>query len=185
MAKLALGFVGYPASGKGTIIEYLKKKYEAVSFSVSDEIRAQLKEVGFDSSSRETLQATGNLLRKIYGDHVLAQRVAKKVKRAKDSFVAIDSIRNPGEVNFFKKNLKNFKLISVSTDPKLRFERLQKRGRVENQKTWKEFLISEENEDKKLGVGSTIKLADYCIENDGSFNVLYNKADKLMKELQK
>ena len=81
MKKLVIGFVGSFASGKETAINYLEKKHKAVSFSLSDEVRSELASVGFERPSRETLQVTGNLLRKFYGKAVLGKRVGEKIKK--------------------------------------------------------------------------------------------------------
>ncbi len=180
-----LGFVGSVASGKETAINYLKKKHKAVSFSLSNEVRSELASVGFDKPSRETLQATGNLLRKLYDKAELAKRVTGKIKKYKANLVLVDGIRYPDEAEYLKKNVTNCTLISLDAESKTRFERLKKRNRVGDLKSWKEFLVSEEKEDNKLLIRKCMKKADYALENTGSLDTLFGKVDKIVKEVAK
>jgi len=57
------------------------------------------------------------------------------------NFIIIDSIGNPGEVEYLKKKYgKTFKLLAVDANEKIRFERLLVRGEKKDPKTWEEFL---------------------------------------------
>lgn len=185
MKKIVIGFVGSVASGKETAIKHLKKKNSVVSFSLSDEVRSELTSVGFEKPSRETLQATGNLLRKFYGKAVLAKRVEEKIKKTKVKLVLLDGIRYPDEAQFIKDNIENSFIISLDAKPKARFERLKKRNRSGDPKTWKEFLASEEKEDNKLLVRKSMKKSDFSIENNGKLDVLFGKVDKIIREVRK
>lgn len=184
MKKLVIGFVGSVASGKETAINHLKKKHKAVSFSLSDEVRSELASVGFERPSRETLQVTGNLLRKFYGKAVLAKRVGEKIKKTKVKLVLVDGIRYPDEAQFLKK-IKNCFIISLDAKPRARFERLKKRNRSGDSRTWKEFLAAEEKENNQLLVRKSMKKSDFSIENNGKFDALFGKVDKIIKEVRK
>lgn len=184
MKKLVIGFVGSVASGKETAINHLKKKHKAVSLSLSDEVRSELTSVGFENPSRETLQATGNLLRKFYGKAVLAKRVGEKIKKTKVKLVLIDGIRYPDEAQFLRK-IKNCFIISLDAKPKVRCERLKRRGRIGDPRTWKEFLDCEEKENNKLLVRKSMKKSDFALENNGTLDTLFGKVDKIIKEVRK
>ena len=188
-STLVLGLVGPICSGEETVGSYIKENYDCKFYSLSDVIREELDSVGFIDPSRETLQAVGNILRKIYGSGVLAEKITEKAKKWGARLTVIGSIRNPEEAVNLKNKLKNFFLLRIDDSRKTRFERLLRRNRFGDPKTWEEFLKAERREfDHKkskfqMHVDVTGEMADYTIKNDGTFEQLFNKVDKIVKEL--
>ena len=80
-STLVLGLVGPICSGKETVGSYIKENYDCKFYSLSDVIREELDSVGFIDPSHETLQAVGNILRKIYGSGVLTEKITEKAKK--------------------------------------------------------------------------------------------------------
>jgi dephospho-CoA kinase len=186
--KAVLGLVGPICSGKETVGSYIKDNHDCKYHSLSDVIREELDSVGFKDPSRETLQAVGNILRKIFGPGVLATRIAEKARKLNTPLVVVGSIRNPEEAVNLKKALKNFILLRIEASRKIRFERMTHRGRIGDPKTWPEFLKAEKREfDHKknkfqMHIGVTAKMADFAVENNGTFEDLFKKVDKIVKE---
>ncbi len=176
-----IGLTGTNGAGKGEVALYLKRKgYEI--FSLSDLIREELRKRRM-TMTRDDLIKMGNQLREKFGADILARRIMKKIKGK----AVIDSIRNPEEVKYLKKK-KGFILLAIDAPPRIRYERVKKRGREESVKSFKEFLKKEAEEMKDFKNGqqlhSCIKLADIKIINDGSLENLYQKLEELLWNLR-
>ncbi len=146
---LYIGVVGQIASGKGVLVDYLIKKLGFVSFSLSSILHDEIKKKNIKKFTRRTLQDMGDELRRRYGDDVLAQLIIKAIKEQKKDIVVIEGIRNPAEIEFFKKN-QNFILIGVKASRELRFKRLLSRGKSWDPKNWNDFLKVDRRD---IGVG--------------------------------
>ena len=173
-----IGIVGSVASGKGVVTEYLIKKYGYTSFSLSSLVHDELKKRGITTFTRSTLQDIGDELRKKEGDDVLAKMAIKKLPTSprlrgasKIQKIIIEGIRNPGEVVYLR-TIPGFFLISVDAPQKIRYERVIKRGKPWDPKSWEEFLQVDkrDNKDNKHTNGQQVrecmKLADVHLRND-------------------
>lgn len=172
-----IGLTGTNGAGKGEAAAFFQGKGFA-RFSLSDLIREELESDG-SAPTRDNLIKKGNSLRQAYGPDVLARRVMAKVKGK----AVIDSIRNPEEVRFLKKQ-KNFVLLAINAPAELRFSRVKKRGRMESASTLEEFLAKEAEErtrDKKgQRLHLCLKMADWTVVNDGSLDSFYAKLEKFL-----
>ena len=147
-------------------------------FSLSNVIREELKNRG-QKITRNSLIRMGNRMREQSTPDILARRVLEKVK---DKAV-IDSIRNPREVVYLKKQ-KGFVLISVDAPVELRYERAKKRGREESASTLQEFKAKEAEEMSQQERGQQLQtcmnMADFTVWNDGSLHDLHKKLEELL-----
>ncbi len=179
-----LGFTGPNAAGKGEAIKYLVEKYKFIATSLSDIIRAEAKVRNLEPT-RDNLIAIGNELRQKEGPSVLAKRAIAKIKNMPQA--VIDSIRNPAEIEELRKNLKNFKLIGINADIKIRFERAKKRGRLGDGVTFEEFKSKEEKElkgdESSQQLLKCFEMSEIKIDNSGDLEKLYSEIDKILKEL--
>jgi dephospho-CoA kinase len=182
--KIVIGFTGLMGSGKGLAVAYLAKKHGFISDALSNRVKEEILRKG-EEINRLTLPITAGELREKYGPQVLAEKTWEKIIRENPQKVAIDGIRSPEEVEFFK-NQPNFYLIALSAPQKLRFERLAKRivpGRKEPT-TWKEFLAAEKRDSQYgMNIPACIKLADFKIINEGTEEKLYQQLDKILSSL--
>lgn len=188
--KLTIGIVGPICAGKETLGAYLKRRYKATYYSLSDIIRDELDFLGFDRHSRELLQAIGNELRYHRGSDYLARRIVDKMKAKDHGFTVIGSIRNPDEVYFLRDNLTNFYLLAIDVDQKIRYKRLKKRGRLGDSKSWEEFLKAEEREFNQktkeffqIQVDTASSEADFFIANNRGKELLYKNTDRLLSRI--
>ena len=181
---IIIGLTGENCAGKGTLADYLMTKGFHV-LSLSDVIREELAAEG-KMITRETLTARGNDLRRESGAGVLAAKVLSRVRDGENC--AIDSIRNPAEVEELRK-AKGFILIHVVAKPEVRFERMRKRGREGDPHTLDAFLRIEAAEASSPDPAqqqliATEKLADRRISNDTDLQDFYGKIDALLAELE-
>jgi dCMP deaminase len=179
-----LGFTGPNAAGKGEAIKYLVDKKKFISFSLSDIIRNEAKKRGLEPV-RDNLIVIGNELRAKEGPDALAKMTSASIKNMPQAVV--DSIRNPFEVAELKKTLKNFMLIGINADPKVRFERAVKRARPGDPLTLDEFKKKEEKENSTdpnaQQLSKCFNMADIKIDNSGTPDELFKKIDKILSDL--
>ncbi|UCC38424.1 MAG: AAA family ATPase [Candidatus Aminicenantes bacterium] len=172
-----IGLTGTNGAGKGEVAAWFKNRGYTY-FSLSDLIREELQKKGRDIT-RNNLIKKGNELREKFGPDILAKRVMKKLKNR----AVIDSIRNPSEVKYLRKQ-KDFILLSVDAPVELRHERVKKRGRKESASTLEEFINKEKEEMKEYEKGQQLlncmKMADHTLINDGSLEDLYKKLEELL-----
>ena len=142
--ELVLGLVSSVCAGKSTLSEFLIDKYGFfhTSFSgvIKEEIERRRQEV-----NRDRLQAVGGELRKKFGPEILAKRVWERVIASGKDRAIIDGLRSVEEARFLKEK-PNFYLISVLADPRIRYQRMIKRGRRGESLSWEEFLEMEERD---------------------------------------
>jgi len=177
---MIIGLSGENCAGKSTVADYLKKKgfyYYSLSDIIREEVRAEGKAV-----TRENLIAKGNELRERYGPGILAKKLSQKIHDDKN--YAVDSIRNPGEVDELRK-LGRFFLLYITAPSEIRFERIKARDREEDPRTFDAFLEIEklemENAEKtKQNLKKTFAMADRKLENDGGLNELHEAVDQAL-----
>ncbi|MBI2820595.1 MAG: AAA family ATPase [Acidobacteria bacterium] len=177
---MIIGLTGRNAGGKGEVAQYLKARgFEY--FSLSDVIRETLQRRG-DVITREALIRTGNDLRQQYGRGYLAEEIQRRLQD--DRNYVVDSIRNPGEVLVLRRNPR-FVLLSVTAEPEVRFERMQRRGRENDPKTFQEFQHVEAREMSADGDAQQLqeveKMADIAIENNASLEALHQRLREVVQ----
>jgi len=179
MARLIIGFAGELASGKTYSAKYLIEKHGADSCRFSSSLRDVTKRL-YLPEDRETLAKLSLILRQGFGEEVLAEVIFNDTKNAKADLVVIDGVRREQDIKHLR-SLPNFKFVYIEADPKIRFERLNKRGENadDKSKTWEQFLA-----DHKLETEQSIpplkKFASEVIDNNGSAEELQSKLDRLV-----
>lgn len=182
--KFVLGFVGEMACGKGTAARYCKKRYGAPSLRFSTILRETLDRV-YLPHTRDNMVFLSETLRGHFGDDVLANAMARDVKKEKKKFITVDGIRRPADIVHLKK-FPHFYLVALKAGPRVRFERM--RERRENQddatKTWPQFQ-KDGKRSTEITIREVIKHADFVIDNNGSFHEFYEQIDEIVKKLKK
>lgn len=185
---MIIGLTGRIGSGKEAIANFFREKGFCY-LNISDEIRDEAEKRDI-SMERTKLQDLGNELRIKEGMGVWTRRILKKMELEKNYIV--DGIKNPGEVAELKKR-KDFVLIGVDSPEKQRFERLLRRGKSSDPKTWEDFLEVDKRdlgEDNPYGqqVSKCLSVADFLINNDKSlefFNIKIEEAWLKIKIIQR
>ena len=180
---MIIGLTGPNAAGKGEVARYLERRGFHY-FSLSDEIRDEVRQRGLEIS-RERLIDVGNELRARFGPAVLAERVLSRT--ASDRNYVVDSIRNPAEVEAFRRR-RDFVLLSVDAEAAARFERSLRRGREGAPQTLSGFAQQEERElhspdPAAQQLVATRALADLTIRNDGSIEDLHRELDRVLPRI--
>jgi len=177
---LVLGVTGPNAAGKGEVSDYLRTWGFAVH-SLSDIVREEAAARGFPPE-REHLIRIGTLLREQGGLGVLAERLLPRL----DGWDAVDSIRNPAEVETLRR-VPGFVLIGVDAPAEVRFARSRLRARPGDPDSFAEFAAKEKKENSANPAGqqlrATFALADRVIDNNGDLDLLHRNVDGLLRSL--
>jgi dephospho-CoA kinase len=172
-----IGLTGSNGAGKGVTADFFRARGYAF-VSLSDAIRDELAGAGIPES-RDAMIAKGNELRRSFGPDVLARLILAKISGP----TIIDSIRNPAEVVFLRRQ-PGFLLLALDAAPALRFERVSRRGRNESAATLEAFLRKEAEEKTSDPAAQQLHtcmgLADGLIINDGTLEDLHRRLEEFL-----
>lgn len=180
---LLIGLVGEKGSGKDTFAHYLQeisqKKIAHIRFS--DLLKQTLKLWDLPLT-RANLQKLAQVLED-FGEGTVAHGLEKQIKEADAEIIILDGIRWKPDVELLKK-FPNHKLVYITANPKLRFERLKSRGEKdgESEMTYEQFL-EEEKAPNELLIPEIGSEADLKIENNGSIEEFKGQVEKFYASL--
>lgn len=180
---LLIGLVGEKGSGKDTFSKYLTQisdqKISHIRFS--DLLKETLKLWDIEVT-RANLQKLAQVLEE-FGEGTVAKGIEKQLKNTDAEIVILDGIRWKPDVALLRK-FPNHKLIYITADPKLRFERLKSRGEKvgESEMTYGQFL-EEETAPNELLISEIGAHADIKIENNGTIEEFDRKIEDLCSTL--
>ena len=183
---MIIGLTGGYGAGKDTVAKYfVEKGFNYIS--LSDFLREECKSENIEIT-RDNLIKKGNELRKLYGPWILG-KMAKDIINPEKNYVIV-SIRNPGEVKELKK-FKNFFLVNVVAPKELRYKRLVKRGREDDEGcSFEDFLekegkeLSNKNKEKQQ-LMEVYSMAHIILDNKYSTEKqLFKVLDKLHIDLK-
>lgn len=181
-AKKVLGVIGRIGAGKDTVAEYVAKKYGYDIVSFRDAVREVTEKEGLEPN-RENMQKTGKKYREKYGSEYFTKLVMDNVMHSKNDKIIVKEMRTEGDVKLIKENFGSaMKIIQVKAPRETRFRRLKKRARTGDPQIPEEFNAQEKKEEE-LGYTKALEFTDYEIENNGTFEELYKKADELLKSM--
>jgi len=176
--KILIGTTGMPGAGKDTVKRAVQKLGLPVVV-MGDEVRAEARRKGL-TITPENLGKVMLQMRKEDGPAAVAKRCIPKIKAMESSVVFIDGIRSLNEVEEFKKEFPDFRILAVHASPRTRFRRLLKRGRRDDPHSWGGF-IERDRRELKVGLGNVIATADYMIVNEGTKRELEANLIRLLK----
>lgn len=180
---MIIGLTGKNGSGKGVAADFLKSMgyhYYSLSDVVREEILGRKQDV-----TRDNLIKTANELRANFGPSILAERILSRLDPEKNYIV--DSIRNPFEVEALRRR-KDFYLLLIDADPKIRFERLKSRARENDPKDYDAFLKLEvaeagSNDLNTQQLNRTAEMADAQVENNTTVEELHDDIRHVLRAL--
>ena len=178
---MIIGLVGEKLAGKDTAAKYFVEKYNAGHFRFSHILDAILEELNLPILRKNEIDLGMNL-RQAFGEHVLINALANRVKKSMAGFKIINGIRMD-ELDVVRSW--DAKIIYITAPIELRFERYSRRREKADdaEMNFEEF--------KKLESGPTEadipelgKKADFRIDNTGSLEEFYSKLESIIEQLK-
>ncbi len=180
---MIIGLTGKNGAGKGVAADFLKELgYQY--YSLSDVIREEMSKNKV-SITRENLIKFANEMRTTYGPSILAEKVLARLYPDKNYIV--DSVRNPFEVETLRKR-KDFHLIVIEAEPKVRFERIKARAREKDPVSYEDFLKIDAAEAGSRDPASqqlnrTQELADAAVGNNTTIDEFHDQLKQVIRLL--
>ncbi|MBU6323791.1 AAA family ATPase [Patescibacteria group bacterium] len=177
---MIIGITGTLGAGKGAVVEYLSTKgfaHHSARELITEEILRRGEPV-----NRDTMTHTANDMRRIHGPtYPQEQLFMRAAAQGKDAVV--ESVRSVAGAKFMKEH--GAYLLAVDADPRLRYERIGKRGSETDQVDFDTFLAHEAREMESddphhQNIRGVMALSDYTIENDGTLEELHRKVDDML-----
>ncbi len=181
--KIILGIIGKNSSGKTTATEYLKNKYNAVSFRFSDALKDVLIRLHLENS-RANFQNISTILRQNFSEDILAKIIAEDVKNCSAEIIITEGVRRPADIIYLTQ-IPNFHLLAIKTDQKIRYQRTKNRTEKtdDQQKTWEEFL-AEDGQETEQKIDEIAQQAEFQVDNNDTLEKLYKQLDELIKKIK-
>lgn len=182
MPKLIIGLVGQAGCGKGTAADLLREKYGAGYIRFSGILGQLLDTLGIEKS-RDSFIKISNAIRHEFGEDILSYAAERASLKAPEELIVLDGIRRLQDIVALEP-LPHFKLIAIDVDPKLRYERMKKRGEKsgENDMTWEQFE-KEEQAETEVTIPSVMERAWKTIKNEGTREQFKSEIHSIIKEL--
>ncbi|AKA48927.1 hypothetical protein IX51_07250 [uncultured archaeon] len=114
-----------------------------------------------------------------YGMDIWAKRTAANIEDPVNTIV--DGLRNYEELEFFKNEYKDLKVIAIFANRDNRLTRILKRGREDDIRNMSELIRRDERE-LSWGIGNVIALADFMMLNDCSLENFRSRAEEFIKK---
>lgn len=166
---MIIGIAGTFASGKGTVVEYLKTKGFA-HYSSSGTLKEILDEQGLPHT-RENLSTAAEELLSKYKGGVLELNL-ERAEKAGAKNVVLEAIHRMSEADFIRS--RGGKIWGVDADVEVRYRRVLARGEGEKDAvTLEQFKIDMAREEEGKGeitsnIRAVIKSADVVLTNNGT-----------------
>jgi len=168
-----------PGSGKGVF----SKEAEQLGLPVlvmGDVVREETVRQGLPLTSRN-LSIVANSLREKYGREAIAVLLSEKIKSLETRFVVVDGVRSLDEVAVFEE-LGEACIVAFHASPATRMERIIRRGRPGDPRSWEEF-VERDLVELSWGVGNVIALADYLVVNESTEEKAAEASRRILREL--
>jgi len=199
LSKLVIGVTGEISSGKGTIAEYITRRYpNTPKLRYSDSLRELYAWLQDDfvpksggvlpnvKATTKQLQDLSTTLRGIFGENILERAIMANVKSffSPSHLMVIEGIRREVDIASLRQDHDiDFKLIYVDAIPEIRHRRHVARNEKtgDNLMTQGDFLhlCNAEAEDQ---IRDLLTSADYVLDNNGSREELESILQQVLNE---
>ncbi len=185
---IIIGITGTAGSGKGTVVEYLRDKYEFKHYSARGFIVEELDRRGLEHT-RDNMRIVANELRATHGASFVAENLYDRAMTDGGNAV-MESLRAVGEVEALRAKPGKFYLWATDADPKIRYQRIVTRQSSTDHITFEVFMEQQQKEmndtsEGGMQLGKCIQMADALIINEGTLDEFHKKIDALIMPLLK
>ena len=178
--KIIIGLAGEMSSGKTTVAQYILEKNKGVSYRFSAPL-TDIAERAHIENTRTNLQKLSTMLRKGFGEDLLAKILFNDVQKDDSSVIIVDGVRRKEDMVYLD-TLPEFVLLFVEAPLKERYLRLIGRNEKadDTTKSFEEFS-KEQNQESETEIVGLKKNAHTVIDNGGDLEALYFQVDNFLK----
>lgn len=178
-----IGLVGEIGSGKDTVADYLKHRYNATLLRFSDPIKDIL-HMFYDRISREDQAWLAVTLKERFGKDVLLKALERKMLSCPGSkFISLNGIRYPEDYEFVRSFPDNV-VLYVTTTQETRWRRsVLRHEKSDDTQGFETFRMMESRLETEQHIASIGQSADYRIDNEGSLEDLFLKIERVMDDI--
>jgi dephospho-CoA kinase len=183
MPKRLILVVGLAGSGKSTVSNFIKKRFNADVFLSGDIIRDEIKRRGWSYTSEND----AFVCRWFHEgrEKLLVKRLWDKARKSNKKIIIIDGFRSYENPKYLEEISKTKPIIiSVTASSKVRIQRKIKRGsRFFKGESIKQMKLRDKSE-KSIGLAKMMRRADYKIDTTKlNKNQVYARVRKIMKKI--
>lgn len=179
--KKILGLVGGTGSGKDTFCDYVKKISPNVFCFRFSQPLSEVLGIFFSDIKKEDQQWLATALRERFGTNILGEAIKKKIEGIKEGILVLNGIRMPEEAEMVRDI--GGKIIYITADLKLRWERVQKRGEKKDDEVSYEKFLEIDNGIPERQIVKIGEQADFKIENNASLKDFYVKIEDVLEKI--
>lgn len=180
--KIVFGIIGMPASGKGTIADYLEKTHRAPKLRFSDALSVILQRLDVEKT-RDNQIKLSEVLRETCGEDILSRAIQIGIEKHPSDLIVVDGVRREGDIATLKE-VATFHLLGVDAEPRTRYERAKLRAEKieEANQSFEEFQKLDERS-TEVTTRELMKNAEIVFDNNGDFNHLYEQVDQYLNAI--
>lgn len=181
-----IGISGTNGSGKDTIAHLLRDKYGFCFAGATEMLAEELIKRG-QPTDRVHKSGLSAQWRREHGMSVVVDKAVEMFEAGVYKGLVVGSLRHPGEND--RVHELGGKVIWVDADPKVRYARVTSndRGRIEDQKTFEQFIADEEREMHPEGDSATLNTAAvkekadiFITNNDNDIEAFCRKVEEIL-----
>jgi dephospho-CoA kinase len=182
--KIIIGLVGETGSGKDTVADYLKRKYDVHLLRFSLPLKKTLKNF-FENPSKSDQAWLYKVFKDRFGEDILHVGIKRFIEQHENGIMCINGLRVPRDFEFVK-SLENSFVIYITADQKLRWERALDRGeKADDNQSFEDFQKFENTAETEKAVPEIGAKADFTIKNETTLDHLLHEIDEIMGEILK
>jgi len=181
---MIIGLTGSFGAGKGAVVDYLIRQKHFTHYSARTFITRELQKRGEDTN-RDTMIRVANELRAMHGPAYIIESLLYEAKESGGD-VVIESLRAVAEVRKFKEL--GAIVLGIDAEPKIRYERIVRRGSETDKVSYEEWLLQEQKESNpddptKQDIFGALKESNFIIMNNGTLTELHVQVENILKQL--
>ena len=180
-----IGTIGANGSGKDEVLKYLAARHAVPFLSTGDMVRAIAAEEGMEPT-RENLGLLSERWFAEQGPGCFVRMAAERIVESGWPVAGISGIRSVDDVRILRDvYCDGFVLIHVAvSDPRVRFERMARRGARRDPKDDAEYRALDAQEEARFHLSQAIEYADHVLLNDGTLEDLHRAVDRLVGDTE-
>ncbi len=176
-----IGVIGRNGSGKDEVLKYLRDRYQVPFLSTGDVVREIAAREG-RTPDRATLQEISDSYFQKHGQGCFVRMLSEKIREKGWPVAGISGVRSPHDIRTLRETLgPSFVLVEVSvTDPRVRFERMRRRGEERDTDSYQRFLDQDTSEEQLFRLDEAARMADFSLTNNGNLRDLHQAVEDLV-----